>query len=321
VLPLVVVQIAVNSSASDGATVALEERLLGACSAGLPETRCVSAGSELERESENNTPQAIAMVTWVDATHVAIEVGTRGTPSAQWLARDLTFSEQDPELERWRAVGLTVALLADPRGSVGPDRAETAARESGMEIPPNPPNPTRDAVAAPETAARNLAKSRISADLRGTVGTGWARGTPRLGGDVRWAVALGERWFATGSGGAAFATHQSFDARWLDLSLGVGFALSTIFPSVEGRVRLEALAENLAITASRSGERDRAGVWVPGALLGGDLLWHMASPWRLSARADVFAVDGATPITDGGRRIGTIAGAGLLLGLGAGVGF
>jgi hypothetical protein len=143
-------------------------------------------------------------------------------------------------------------------------------------------------------------------------------GALRIGGALRLSIPFAARFFATGSGSYAFASGATVDARWFDASLGVGWFAPELFSNVDARVRLEALLENIAVTGQRAGVSDRQAAWVPGGLLGADVLWHVDESWLLTAHADVFALDGATPVNEAGRRIGTLAGAGLLLGLGAG---
>ena len=62
----------------------------------------------------------------------------------------------------------------------------------------------------------------------------------------------------------------------------------------------------------------RSSAWVPGVSLGGDVLYALGERWQMSARADVFWLDGSTGIRSAGERVATAAGAGLILGLGAG---
>jgi hypothetical protein len=85
---------------------------------------------------------------------------------------------------------------------------------------------------------------------------------------------------------------------------------------MEGRLRLEIIAENVAVTARQELLSDRQNAWVPGVVLGGDLLWRIAEPWALSFRTDGFWLDGSTVVTSGGARIAASAGAGVLVGLG-----
>jgi len=298
VLPVVAVQI----SPRDPAPV-LEERLLSACSAGLKRARCVAASSV--SSSETGEPRAIAVVAWDDAGHVSIEVGL-GTQQPVWLQRELEFSERDPELERWRAAGFTVALLVDdPRFW-----SEPSASAQPIDVPP----PLLPAATAP-------GPPRVEVDLRALTGTGLFEGSWRVGAEARVRVLLSGAFFATGAVDYALAQDSGLDVRWFDASLGLGWYVPSFWSRLESRVRLEMLAENLAVTAERAVSTDRRSTWVPGVLLGSDLLFPLSPTWAVSARVDGFWVDGSTVITNAGQPAATSAGAGILLGLGAGVRF
>jgi hypothetical protein len=134
-------------------------------------------------------------------------------------------------------------------------------------------------------------------------------------------VALSTAFFATGAVDYALAQDSGLDVRWFDASLGLGWYVPSFWSRLESRVRLEMLAENLAVTAERSVATDRRSTWVPGVILGSDLLFPISPVWAVSARVDGFWVDGSTVITNAGQSAATSAGAGILLGLGAGVSF
>jgi hypothetical protein len=116
------------------------------------------------------------------------------------------------------------------------------------------------------------------------------------------------------------ASDSALDVRWLDLTLGVGLELEP-WRDIGARLRLEAVLENVSALAERGTESKRASAWVPGVILGTDWLWRVDERWCLSARVDGFWLDGATAIDSAGERLGTSAGAGALLGLGAGYRF
>jgi hypothetical protein len=297
VLPVVAVQIAPAESAP-----ALEGHLLGACNAGLSRARCVSALSAVE------PARAIAVVSWNGTEHVSIEVGLAGEGAGEpvWLSRELDFAVGDPEAERWRAVGFTIALLADdpqfwPR--------------------PEPPPPADSVTAEPASPAEIEPEPRAAAlELRGLTGTGLTSGPWRWGAELRLALPLSGIFFLSSSVDYALANGTGLEVRWFDATLGAG-AYAALMPDLEGRVRLELLVENVAVTVQQGTLTDSQAAWVPGVALGADLGWSIADPWLLSARADVFWVDGSTVIEGGGRRLGESAGAGVLLGMGAGYRF
>ncbi|HEU4581786.1 MAG TPA: hypothetical protein VFS67_26200 [Polyangiaceae bacterium] len=288
-------------SAKDPAPV-LEERLLSACSAGLKRARCVAAARL--QQAEAGEPSAVAVVSWEDPAHVTIEVGL-GTEQPVWLQRELGFTERDPEFERWRAAGFTVALLVDdPRFW-----AQSAPASEPLDVAP-PLTP------APQPAARV-----VELDLRALSGAGLVSGAWRAGAELRASVALSEAFFATGAVEYALASQSNVDVRWFDAALGMGWYVPSFWSPLQSRLRLELLAENLAASAQQAASTDRRNVWVPGLALGGDLIWPLAAGWGLSARIDGFWLDGSSVITDAGERAAVSAGAGILLGLGAGVQF
>lgn len=305
VLPLPIVAVQISSG---DPTPVLEERLLSACSAGLKRARCVAARS-LSRAEAGEAPQAVAVVSWDDAEHATIEVGL-GTKQPVWLQRKIGFNVGDPELERWRAAGFTVALLVDdPRFWSEPTPPAEPRAPQPSYIPEPLPAP------APRTPPA------IEVDLRGLTGAGIVSGAWRLGAELRTRVALSDSFFATGSAQYALAREAAVDVRWFDAALGAGWYVPRFWSSLESRIRVELLAENLAATTHNAVATDRRSAWVPGLALGTDLLWPLGPGWALSARVDGFWLDGSTVITDAGERVLVSAGAGILLGLGASMQF
>jgi hypothetical protein len=316
VLPVVAVQI----SPGDPPPV-LEERLLSACSAGLKRARCVAAPA-LNAESDG-APRAVAVVSWDDAAHVRVEVGL-GTEQPAWIERKLSFGDRDPELERWRAAGFTVALLADdPRfwsEAAGTSAAVAPASvAAGGVSPAAQPSPSRDEVVA--TQAPLSAPQSVEVDVRGVSGAGLVSGAWRWGAEVRARVAISNQFFATAAAQYTLANDAEVGVRWFDASAGLGYYVPAFSPHLQSRLRVELLAENLVATAHRDAVTERRSAWIPGGTLGGDLLWPLGPAWAVSARVDGFWLDGSSVITDAGERVAVSAGAGILLGLGASVRF
>lgn len=297
-LPIVAVQIAPGP-----AVPALEEQLLRACSAGLERARCVSA-----RGLGDERARGVAVVSWASAEHVSIEVGLARGEQPIWVSRELDFLAADPEAERWRAVGFTIALLADdPRFWPAPEPPEQ----------PVAPIDVAPAELAPPPESRGGA---WLAEVRGLGGSGVASGPMRWGAELRLSVPIASAFFATGSVDYAVARDAELDVRWLYASLGAGLYLPALLPNIDARLRVEVLGENVTIAVRRDGLTERQNAWVPGVSVGGDLLWPVADAWLLSARADAW-VDGSTTIVSANQRIGALAGAGVVLGLGAGYRF
>jgi hypothetical protein len=308
VIPIVAVQIAPVAPMP-----VLEEQLLAACNAGLEHARCVSASAVAGEK-----PHGVALVSWDGAAHVSIEVGLTNGDSPVWVSRELSFVGEDPEIERWRAVGLTIALLSDdPR--FWPEAPEPASVPSPSASVPVDVAPVF--VEPPVAGERSLEPSGATLELGGLAGTGVVSGPLRLGAELRLAVPISSFFFVTGSASYALASDTSIDVRWFDARLGLGALLGSPLAGVDVRARLELLGENVAITQERAGESARDSAWVPGVSLGGDVLWSLDERWMLFARADVFWLDGATGIVSAGERAGASAGAGGLLGLGGGYRF
>jgi hypothetical protein len=244
------------------------------------------------------------MVSWLAPTRVSVEVGLPHLEPPVWLTRELTFAEGDPALERWRAVGFTIALLVD-------DERFWASLPAGSLLE----EPVVDEEPAPGGGAEQLG---FDAELRGFAGAGLVSGPWRMGAELRGSVLFSGPWLATAGVEYALAEAETegLDVRWLDLSLGLGLRDEALFDGVEGRLRLEFVAENVAVTAREGLSTDRRNAWVPGVVLGGDLHWRVVGPWALSVRADAFWLDGSTAITSGGERVAASAGAGVLFGVG-----
>lgn len=290
----------------------MEEQLLRACSASLERARCVSA-----RGLGSEKPRGIALVSWVGAERVAIEVGLASGDAPVWVSRELAFAVGDPEQERWRAVGLTIALLADDPRFWPPELP-------AAELPPSSaPTARADADAASTATVDGAPRpgNGVTAELRGLAGTGVVSGPLRWGAELRMAVPLSSLFFVTGSVDYTLASDTSLDVRWFDATLGLGLAAGSLINDVDVRLRLEVLGENVAVTGRRDGFSDRASAWVPGVSVGADLLWSVGEPWLLSGGADAFWVDGSSAIRSAGERVGAVAGAGIVLGLGAGYRF
>ncbi|MEY2930391.1 MAG: hypothetical protein RL033_1140 [Pseudomonadota bacterium] len=309
-LPVVAVQISPRDPAPE-----LEERLLSACSTGL-RARCVAA-----RAQQAAPAHAVAVVSWTSPTHVQIEVGLSGGTTPIWVSRELDFVSGDPEIECWRSIGFTIAVLADDErlwtaslAAEEPAASDPAVSGPVVALPAAAPSPQ-------DTSPSLVGRSPMQLDARALGGAGLVGGAVRLGAEVRGWVGVSDVLGLTGSGSYSTASADALEVRWLDVSLGLGFSSERLWRDLGARLRLEALLENISALAERGTASERRSVWVPGVVLGSDLLWHVNERWSLSARADGFWLHGSTPIDSAGERLGISAGAGVLLGLGAGYRF
>jgi hypothetical protein len=252
------------------------------------------------RSEESTDPRAIAVVSWLGQSEVSIEVGLGREQAPAWRTRNLAFETGDPEVERWRAIGFTIALL------VGDDGLEPAVPLPKDAAPP----PAGDA------------SLPLALEARAVTGAGLVSGAWRWGGEARLSLLLSEPFFVTSSLQYTLASDEpELDLRWLDASAGVGLWSAELLDDVEGRARFELLLENLAVTAQRSGASDRHSVWIPGILVGVDLGFRFAPHWVASVRVDAFGLDGSTVVTAEGQRVAASAGAGVFLGAGMGYRF
>jgi hypothetical protein len=291
VIPVVAVQVAPGDAPID-----LERGMLRACSAALPSARCVRAG-----ESAGAPSSAIAMVSWAGELRARVEVGVRQADPPVWRTRELAFEPGDPAMERWRAIGFTIALLAGD---------EAATRDE-------PPSPV-----PPGAPPRARAPASLAVEARALTGAGLVADAWRLGGELRVSWLLSPLIFVTTGFQYALASPDAdVDVRWFDASVGLGLWDAALFDAVEGRLRAELLLENFAVTARREGLSERRDVWLPGVLVGADFGWRLGPRWVLSAHVDAFGLDGSTTVTTGGERVAVNASLGVLLGAGVGVRF
>lgn len=240
-LPLVLIDVGSPSGGPKyGAAMA------AACSRAVPRGRCVLAGSERDLR-----PSAIAIVSWQGSQQqsVQIQVGTRSAGRTRWVSRQMHFSAADAPIERWRAVGLTVATLV---GAQSPERRAPAPK----------PRP----VAAPHVS-RAASRKPIWVDLAALTGPGLETGAWRVGGRLAGAYALPELPAFVGLS-LAYAVRDTdahgISVGFLTLSGEAGAALKLpTFPvelDASGGLELE----QIHASVDRGGLSDSGTRWVPG---------------------------------------------------------
>jgi hypothetical protein len=125
-----------------GAVIAIEIAVADASSPYAPALvrACNQAMEALARctlatENESTSPAAVAVVSWRDADHLAveIEVGVRHASRSDWFTRKLVFHASDAEVERWRAVGLVIATMVGERDATLRPAERQAAAEPVIE--------------------------------------------------------------------------------------------------------------------------------------------------------------------------------------------
>jgi hypothetical protein len=119
------------------------QALVDACTLGArPHAECVLAPT-----ANQDAALVLATVTWEGPerrlAHLEVDLGN-GRPH-RWRERDVAFTSQDAELERWRTVGFALATLAS--GLVAEEAPEAPK-------PPPPPEPQPERQPPPEGNAR-----------------------------------------------------------------------------------------------------------------------------------------------------------------------
>lgn len=241
---------------------------------------------ELRSPAGEPPPAAEARVTW-DEQGNAIVVVNLETSSRQ-LTRELVFSPRDPQLQRWRTAGLTIATMVDelrvereaqstPESSVPPTaRAPETRPEPRVERPPAASAPRQSDRSKPQPRPAERAQFRSSNALEtgGLLGLG-INGTTARGGLHAGALHEMSRLPALALVRAAYQVSSSDQPSltWLELGLGGGAYFSF------SAVRLEALAalEIMRVTASArsptSSTVDDAAAWLPAAVVMARGVW------------------------------------------------
>jgi hypothetical protein len=306
-VPVVVVEVAPPAAEAAAAV------LVDTCSTAVRRGRC-----ELGREgAAEPTPAAIAIVSWVgqEHRHVRIQVGVRREADAHWATRDVYFQPSDPELERWRSAGLTIAILI---GELPETRALLAEPEPAEpSTPAKPPDETvKSAAPAPALVAPTVAGSSskrpaaessppvaaaraperagpvppsgfVSAFL--TVGTGLDSGPVRRGGGLWAAHSLSPLplWIPVSVTYTWRPREASLKVDFLTLRAGVGH----VWALAERRVELEGEAfvalEQLTATATNSttGQQDSEQRWAPLVGVGAGPIFTLLPPLCVAIEA------------------------------------
>ncbi len=257
-LPPVVIELSAADAASAHAGV-----MVAACTQAVADGECQTA------VSDPADARAIAMVSWDPArTSVRIELGVKSGGSTRWVSRRLDFRDGDPEIERWRSVGLVVGTLV---GEAEQEVERTRVAESPKPGPtPSPPAARTIDVSptVPPPARPSLPPTRLWLGVEAVVGPALDDGSWRTGAGV---LALYDfpRAPVLGVGALRYVARPADDrdvaARWFGLSFGLGLHHAPL-PQLRLEVRGEALVERM--DASVGGRRrDDAGRWYPGGRL------------------------------------------------------
>jgi hypothetical protein len=309
------------------------EIVLDACNDAIDNGRCVP-----REASPPELPRALAVARPADdaVLVVRIEVRLGADDSDPWIVRELKFARKDPLRERWRSVGLAIAVLVGE----GERRAvEVAAEPEPEPVPPEPappepapPEPAPPAVsaAAPEPAPPAAEEPEPAPDdsepdetdaaadepeapsvpveyapvfigLGVLTGPGFGSGAWRVGGALRgtWAARSGLAF--TGSFGSAWrASSETFTAAWLFFDAGVGyrFALSD---ALSLGINAFGGVQRTSFEVLSAGVSQSETRWNPRFGLGLDGWWRSASGFGLwaSVEASTLARESRLFVTPG----------------------
>jgi hypothetical protein len=257
--------------------------LLEACNASLVYGRC-----ELEGSAEE--PEAVrAQVIWLEGDLGADIQVFLGTPPLQ---RTLHFKQEDPLVERWRAVGLIIATLTEVRHTemVSAQAAEPAPAEPRRTPPALTvvPSPMRVPVVPLAAATKSTSWARwwelgamaspALGGARGQLGV-WAGFRQQLG-------ALPMLGVLEASWASGLERPGGVELRMISAAAGVGAFL--VRDGWQPRVRAELLGErrSASVVDDATGERGEGARTVIGGRVGADFLSPAWSRLSLLLGAD-----------------------------------
>lgn len=226
--------------------------MVAACSQSLPAGKCA-----LARGTPESTPaDAVALVLWQGDQYlqVTVRVGRHGSA---WVTRNLSFTERDALLDRWTAVGLTVATLVGEEEPAPPSEppapapgSENVPREDiyrpSVVLPPTVATPPPRRLPRPKaTAPRRL---EFNAAFGGLLGSAWREGDWQRGLWLSATVGLGGKpWLLEGfasyaqSNGPEVAGRGALQSSWSSAGVGFGAASDVRALNLRGSVALELL--------------------------------------------------------------------------------
>ena len=141
---LIVIEIAAPKVSEDALAV-----LVSACSRAARDAECV-----LARNSNEEQPAAVAIVTLQSEDKIRVEVGVRQGDHDSWRTKDFAFLAADERMDRWRAVGFAIGTLAE--SSPAPEQ------ETSVRIGPSSPSSSSPSSSSPPSASASSASTSAS---------------------------------------------------------------------------------------------------------------------------------------------------------------
>lgn len=250
-------------------------------------------------EGQNSAPSAelsqavVVVVRRQDAQglRIRLELGPLDDFEGESSFRQLRFSPQDPEAERWRSVGFALAVL------VGEADARNSGEERLAEAPPNPSTEAESseapaAVTAAEPPRFELPFSRSGLFLGAGLVVGEGAGSLRSGVELRggWLDDSGWQLGSTVNTASVQLREGATEVRWTTLTAGGGYRLGQ---GGEWALSGELLvgARRLSVDYLLDDLQDSGVVWSPLVSLS-TILW-----WQPLARVGLWAgVDFRSPL-------------------------
>lgn len=244
---------------------------------------------ELRRPTvQDASVAAQAQVTWDEQSNalVVVQLDT----SSHQLTRELVFSPRDPELQRWRAAGLTIATMVDELRSEREEQSasaltqpQTSPTEAASEPPAAPPKPAPTAAPlAPRerpkpqrpTAAEPYLPSRNALETGGLLGLGLNGATTR-GGLYAGGLHDMSRLPVLALVRAAYqvSSRDQPSLSWFELGLGGGAYLTLSTLRVEAVGALQIVRIMASARSPTSSAVDDAAAWLPAAMLVARGVW------------------------------------------------
>ncbi len=232
--------------------------------------RCV-----IDEHSQREEPDAVAIVSLSEGAEKAlVEVGRRENDRSVWFSRELDFEPEDVRVERFRAIGLTVAtLVGDVRERERVQEEERKQSETAPAPPPSQPKPAPPAPPSQPPLQEQPQQKPLTwlFQLGPVVGPGLDQGPWRIGGFARGSLAI-HGFPVRPTLAFAYAKRKEDDglgADWLTLSGGVMAGARLSWLGLYGRV--EGVAERFGVEQTLP-PTDTDSRWVPGLRLGGEIV-------------------------------------------------
>lgn len=246
----------------------LARTLAESCSAAARPLRC-----EILEEGSTRVPTAT--VRWDSPTHARVDA------RAKAATRSVEFRPEDPEGDRWQALGLVVASLLE-----GPDA-----------------RPLEEAVARPPRPGR---RAILWMNGGAAVGQGLEPRSPRvegwLGGGYR--LHPVPIYVGVGAGVGVASGPADLTATWTTFSAQVGMDFIARPLDLGLRPHLGLLSERIVAEVSRGPTTGTSGSrWLDGAALGAEVVWPVRSVLSLVVGADASWLSGATAVRLDDRKI------------------